>query len=66
MQDRFAVYQQEEQLWILTTTSLLLSTFTPRSYCADQARPLYTNMAKNKQQQEKPVLSFDDMIKAGV
>jgi hypothetical protein len=34
--------------------------------CAEQARLPRTNMAKNKQQQEKPTLSFDDMIKAGM
>ncbi|KAH0341850.1 hypothetical protein KCU81_g6007, partial [Aureobasidium melanogenum] len=35
-----------------------------KDHCAEKAQTSNTIMAKNKQQQEKPSLSFDDMIKA--
>lgn len=46
--------------------SPLLLPFALPVHCARKAQTSHITMAKNKQSQEKPTLSFDDMIKAGM
>jgi len=65
MQVRFA-YTNNVQLLILPTTSLRPFLFSSNTIAPIERDRTRTKMAKNKQQQEKPTVSFDEMIKAGM